>query len=67
MRDHDSGGHGQHRAGAAPAQLVQRYAARWSIELRRTMITGRISGSFAAYPEPAQIRAVLAAWHAAVA
>jgi hypothetical protein len=36
-------------------------------KLRRTMITARISGSSAAQPEPAQIRAVLAAWHAAAA
>jgi len=37
------------------------------IKLRRTMITARISGGSAAHPEPAQIRAVLAAWHAAAA
>jgi hypothetical protein len=36
-------------------------------KLRRTMITARISGRSAAQPEPAQIRAVLAAWHAAAA
>jgi hypothetical protein len=90
------------------AALVERYAARWSIEkafadarnilgagearnrtrraaepwytaktepafedmltkLRRVMICARISGGSPAHPEPAQIRAVLAAWHAAAA
>jgi len=33
--------------------------------LRRTMICARISGGSAAHPEPEQITAVLAAWHAA--
>ena len=37
------------------------------IKLRRTLIAARISGGSAADPEPAQIRAVLAAWHAAAA
>jgi len=36
-------------------------------KLRRTIITARICGGSAAQPEPAQIRAVLAAWHAAAA
>ena len=36
-------------------------------KLRRTMIAARIPGSSPADPEPAQIRAVLAAWHAAAA
>jgi hypothetical protein len=36
-------------------------------KLRRTMITARISGGSAAHPEPEQIQAVLAAWHAAAA
>jgi hypothetical protein len=36
-------------------------------KLRRVMIAARISGGSAAHPEPAQIRAVLAAWHAAAA
>jgi hypothetical protein len=36
-------------------------------KLRRVMICARISGSSAAHPEPAQIQAVLAAWHAAAA
>ena len=36
-------------------------------KLRRTMITARISGGSAAHPEPGQITAVLAAWHAAAA
>jgi hypothetical protein len=31
------------------------------------MITARISGSSPAHPEPEQITAVLAAWHAAAA
>jgi Transposase DDE domain len=37
------------------------------IKLRRTMICARISGGSAAHPEPEQITAVLAAWHAAAA
>ena len=36
-------------------------------KLRRVMICARISGSSAAHPEPEQITAVLAAWHAAAA
>ena len=36
-------------------------------KLRRVMICARISGGSTAQPEPAQITAVLAAWHAAVA
>jgi len=36
-------------------------------KLRRVLITARISGGSAAHPEPGQIRAVLAAWHAAAA
>ena len=36
-------------------------------KLRRVMICARISGGSPAQPEPAQITAVLAAWHAAVA
>ena len=36
-------------------------------KLRRTLITARISGSSPAHPEPRQITAVLAAWHAAAA
>jgi DDE superfamily endonuclease len=35
--------------------------------LRRVMICARISGGSAAHPEPEQITAVLAAWHAAAA
>jgi hypothetical protein len=35
--------------------------------LRRVMIAARISGGSAAHPEPEQITAVLAAWHAAAA
>jgi hypothetical protein len=35
--------------------------------LRRVLITARISGGSAAHPGPEQIRAVLAAWHAAAA
>ena len=37
------------------------------IKLRRVMICARISGGSAAHPEPEQITAVLAAWHAAAA
>jgi len=37
------------------------------IKLRRVMICARISGSSPAHPEPEQITAVLAAWHAAAA
>jgi hypothetical protein len=37
------------------------------IKLRRVMICARISGGSAAHPEPGQITAVLAAWHAAAA
>ncbi len=37
------------------------------LKLRRTMITAAISGGSPAHPEPAQIQAVLAAWHAAAA
>jgi DDE superfamily endonuclease len=36
-------------------------------KLRRTLITTRISGGSAVTPTPSQIRAVLAAWHAAAA
>jgi hypothetical protein len=36
-------------------------------KLRRVLITARISGGSAAHPEPGQIQAVLAAWHAAAA
>jgi hypothetical protein len=36
-------------------------------KLRRTLICARISGGSAAHPEPEQITAVLAAWHAAAA
>jgi hypothetical protein len=36
-------------------------------KLRRVMICARISGSSPAHPEPGQITAVLAAWHAAAA
>jgi hypothetical protein len=35
--------------------------------LRRTLICARISGGSPAHPEPEQIQAVLAAWHAAAA
>jgi hypothetical protein len=36
-------------------------------KLRRVLITARISGGSPAHPEPGQIQAVLAAWHAAAA
>jgi hypothetical protein len=36
-------------------------------KLRRVLICARISGGSAAHPQPAQITAVLAAWHAAAA
>ena len=36
-------------------------------QLRRVLICARISGGSAAHPEPGQIQAVLAAWHAAAA
>jgi hypothetical protein len=36
-------------------------------KLRRVMICARISGGSPAHPEPEQITAVLAAWHAAAA
>jgi hypothetical protein len=36
-------------------------------KLRRTLIAARISGGSPAHPEPEQITAVLAAWHAAAA
>ena len=36
-------------------------------QLRRVLICARISGGSAAHPEPEQITAVLAAWHAAAA
>jgi hypothetical protein len=36
-------------------------------KLRRVLIAARISGGSAAHPEPGQIQAVLAAWHAAAA
>jgi len=36
-------------------------------QLRRVLICARISGSSPAHPEPEQITAVLAAWHAAAA
>jgi hypothetical protein len=37
------------------------------IKLRRTLITARISGTTRTPPDPAQIQAVLTAWHAAAA
>ena len=68
------------RHGHDPAGIDQRRAAEpWYtsktgpafedmlIKLRRVMICARISGSSAAHPEPEQITAVLAAWHAAAA
>jgi hypothetical protein len=36
-------------------------------QLRRVLICARISGGSPAHPEPEQITAVLAAWHAAAA
>ena len=67
--------HGHDDAGIARRRAAQPwYASKTEpafedmlVKLRRTIITTRISGSSAAQPEPAQIRAVLAAWHAAAA
>ena len=68
------------RHGHDPAGIDQRRAAEpWYAtktepafedmltKLRRVMICARISGGSAAHPEPGQITAVLAAWHAAAA
>jgi len=68
------------RHGHDPAGIDQRRAAEpWYrsktepafedmlTQLRRVMICARISGGSAAHPEPGQITAVLAAWHAAAA
>ena len=68
------------RHGHDPADIANRRAAEpWYTaktepafedmltKLRRVLICARISGGSAAQPEPAQIHAVLAAWHAAAA
>jgi DDE superfamily endonuclease len=67
--------HGHHRAGPA----ARRHAQPWYhaktepafedmlTQLRRVLITARISKGSAAHPTPEQTKAVLAAWHAAAA
>jgi hypothetical protein len=68
------------RHGHDPADITARRAAQpWYpaktgpafedmlTKLRRVMICARISGGSPAHPEPRQIHAVLAAWHAAAA
>lgn len=68
------------RHGHDPAGIAERRAAEpWYrtktepafedmlTKLRRVLICARISGGSAAHPEPEQITAVLAAWHAAAA
>ena len=68
------------RHGHDPAGITERRAAEpWYrtktepafedmlTKLRRILICARISGGSAAHPEPEQITAVLAAWHAAAA
>jgi hypothetical protein len=68
------------RHGHDPAGITERrraqpwYAAKTEpafedmlTQLRRVLICARISGGSAAHPEPGQITAVLAAWHAAAA
>ena len=67
--------HGHHRAGPA----ARRHAQPWYhaktepafedmlTQLRRVLITARISKGSAAHPTPEQTQAVLAAWHAAAA
>jgi hypothetical protein len=67
--------HGHHRAGPA----ARRHAQPWYhaktepafedmlTQLRRTLITARISKGSSTHPTPEQTKAVLAAWHAAAA
>jgi hypothetical protein len=67
--------HGHHRAGIT----ARRHAQPWYhaktepafedmlTQLRRVLITARISKGSAAHPTPEQTKAVLAAWHAAAA
>jgi DDE superfamily endonuclease len=67
--------HGHHRAGPA----ARRHAQPWYnaktepafedmlTQLRRTLITARISKGSSAHPTPEQTKEVLAAWHAAAA
>ena len=67
--------HGHHRAGPAARRHAQPwYPAKTEpafedmlTQLRRVLITARISKGSAAHPTPEQTKAVLAAWHAAAA
>jgi len=67
-RGHDPAGPAARRA-AQPwcATKTQPAFEDMLTQLRRTLITARISGGSPAQPAPAQIQAVLAAWHAAAA
>ena len=67
--------HGHHRAGPAARRRAQPwYHAKTEpafedmlTQLRRTLITARISKGSGAHPTPEQTKEVLAAWHAAAA
>ena len=67
--------HGHHRAGVTARRHAQPwYPAKTEpafedmlTQLRRVLITARISKGSAAHPTPEQTKAVLAAWHAAAA
>jgi DDE superfamily endonuclease len=67
--------HGHHRAGITARRHAQPwYPAKTEpafedmlTQLRRVLITARISKGSAAHPTPEQTKAVLAAWHAAAA
>ena len=67
--------HGHHRAGPAARRHAQPWYTAKSepafedmlTQLRRVLITARISRGSAAHPTPEQTKEVLAAWHAATA
>ena len=67
--------HGHDPAGPAARRAAQPWYATKTepafedmlTQLRRVLITARISGGSPTQPAPAQIQAVLAAWHAAAA
>ena len=67
--------HGHHQAGPAARRRAQPwYHAKTEpafedmlTQLRRTLITARISKGSGAHPTPEQTKEVLAAWHAAAA
>jgi hypothetical protein len=67
--------HGHHRSGITARRAAEPWYRTKTepafedmlTQLRRIMICARISGGSPAHPEPGQITAVLAAWHAAAA